>query len=375
MKSVKCLVLFTFLIVTACKSQGNLKIYLADPKATSSTKKLFANMKALTTKGIMIGHQDAMAYGIGWKALNGQSDVFKVCSDYPAVFGWDLAGLENASKVNIDSVQLADMKKYAVEVHAKGGINTFSWHLNNPLTGGNAWDVSRKGIGKSILYGGSKHAEFNQWLDNVAAFLSDLKDEKGELIPVIFRPFHEQTGNWFWWGKAHCTAKEFIQLWQFTFRYLTETKNLHNLIFAFSTGGSFNDTNKYSDLYPGDKFVDIVGFDFYQGPDQSNKEFAKLLTSRLTVLFEFANTKNKLPALTELGYERIPDPTWWTKTFYPVVDKLSLSYAMFWRNAANKPNHFYMPYPGQISEMNFRDFYALPGTLFLSDLEKMHLYK
>ena len=375
MKSLKCLIIFTFLIVTACKSQGNLKINLADPKATASTVKLFANMQALTTKGIMIGHQDDLAYGIGWKAPNGQSDVFKVCSDYPAVFGWDLAGLENASKVNIDSVPFADMKKYADEVHAKGGINTFSWHLNNPLTGGNAWDVSKNGVVKSILPGGSKHAEFNRWLDNVAAFLSDLKDKNGEPIPVIFRPYHEQTGSWFWWGKALCTPEEFKQLWQYTVKYLGETKNLHNLIYAFSTGGSFKNVKDYSDRYPGDRCVDIVGFDFYQDADQSNAEFVKLLTARLKVLFEFAKARNKLPALTELGYERIPDSVWWTKTFYPTVENLPLSYAMFWRNAANRPNHFYMPYPGQISEEDFKKLYSLPRTLFLKDLEQVHIYK
>jgi len=375
MKSLKCLILFTFLVVTACKSQGNLKINLADPKATASTVKLFTNMQALTAKGIMIGHQDDLAYGIGWKAPNGKSDVYKVCSDYPAVFGWDLGHIEKGSAVNLDSVPFSDMKKYALEVNAMGGINTFSWHLDNPLTSGSAWDVTKNGVVKSVLPDGANHAEFNRWLDNVAAFFSGLKDKNGEAIPVIFRPFHEQTGDWFWWGKAHCTAEEFSQLWQYTVKYLNETKNIHNLVFAFSTGGSFDNVKDYSDRYPGDKFVDIVGFDFYQDANQPNAEFSKLLEARLKVLFEFSKVRNKLPALTELGYERIPDPVWWTKTFYPTVENLPLSYAMFWRNAANRPNHFYMPYPGQISEEDFKKFYALPGTLFLKDIEKVHIYK
>ena len=375
MKSLSSLIVCTFLVITACKSQEKINGHIADPKATTSTVKLLQNMKALSLKGIMIGHQDDMAYGVGWKAPNGKSDVYEVCGDYPSVFGWDLAGLESESKYNIDSVPFADMKKYVLEVHAKGGINTFSWHLNNPLTGGNAWDISSNEVVKSILPGGQKHHEYTLWLDRVAAFLSGLNDEKGEPIPVIFRPFHEQTGDWFWWGKAHCTAGEFSQLWQFTFKYLTETKNIHNLIFAFSTGGSFDNVKDYSDRYPGDKFVDLVGFDFYQDPNQSNADFTKLLTNRLTVLFEFAKAKNKLPALTELGYEQIPDPEWWTKTFYPAVQNLPLSYALFWRNAANRPNHFYMPYLGQKSENDFRKLYALPGTLFLKDLGKIHIYK
>lgn len=375
MKSLSCLIVCTFLVITACKSQEKINGHIADPKATTSTVKLLENMKMLSLKGIMIGHQDDMAYGVGWKSPNGKSDVYKVCGDFPAVFGWDLAGLESESKYNIDSVPFADMKKYVLEVHAKGGINTFSWHLNNPLTGGNAWDISSNEVVKSILPGGQKHNEYTLWLDRVAVFLSGLNDEKGEPIPVIFRSFHEQTGDWFWWGKAHCTADEFSQLWQFTFKYLTETKNIHNLIFTFSTGGSFENVKNYSDRYPGNEFVDLVGFDFYQDPNQSNADFTKLLTARLTVLFEFAKANNKLPALTELGYEQIPDPEWWTKTFYPAVQNLPLSYALFWRNAANRPNHYYMPYPGQKSENDFRKLYALPGTLFLKDLGKIHIYK
>jgi len=375
MKALTFLLALVFLTATACKSQVKLTVSTADPEATVSTVKLLANMKALSSKGIMIGHQDDLAYGIGWKAPNGKSDVYKVCSDYPAVFGWDLGGIEKASKINLDSVPFSDMKKYAIEVNSMGGINTFSWHLDNPLTGGSAWDVTKNGVVKSVLPGGTNHAEFNRWLDNVATFFSGLKDKNGEAIPVIFRPFHEQTGDWFWWGKAHCTSEEFHQLWQYTFNYLTQTKNIHNLIFAFSTGGSFDNVKDYSDRYPGDKFVDIIGFDFYQTPNQPNTEYTKQLTSRFTILLEFAKTRNKLPALTEGGYERIPDSEWWTKVFYPIVKDLPLSYALFWRNAANRPNHYYMPYPGQVSEEDFKEFYSLPGTLFLKDIEKAQIYK
>jgi mannan endo-1,4-beta-mannosidase len=375
MKSLNILVIVVFLIVTACKSQFNLNINPVDPKATASTVKLLVNMKAVAAKGIMIGHQDDMAYGIGWKAPDGTSDVFRVCSDFPAVFGWDLCGLENESEVNLDSVPFSDMAKYALEVYSKGGVNSFSWHSRNPLTDGSAWDISAKGVVKSILQGGENLPKYNKWLDHVASFLSALKDNKGEPIPVIFRPFHEQTGDWFWWGKAHCTPEEFSQLWQYTVKYLTETKKLHNLIFAFSTGGSFNNVTEYSDRYPGDNFVDIIGFDLYQDPQQPGSEFAKSLSGKLKILNEFAKDRNKLPAITEIGYEQIPDPEWWTKVFYAAAKDFPVSYALFWRNAANRPNHYYMPYPGQVSEEDFRKFYALPGTLFLKDIEKIKLYK
>jgi len=370
MKVLNSLLIVAVLTFSDCKSQGNMNGQIADSNASASTVKLLSNMKALSVKGFMIGHQDDLAYGIGWKAPNGKSDVFKICSDYPAVFGWDLGHIENGSAVNLDSVPFSDMARYASEMYERGGINTFSWHLNNPLTGGTAWDVSKPGVVKSILPGGEKHAEFNLWLDKLASFFSGLKDNRGEPVPVIFRPFHENTGDWFWWGKANCTSDEYRQIWIYTFKYLTETKNIHNLLFAYSPAGSFKNRDEYSERYPGNEYVDIVGFDIYQNPDQANDVFAGILNEKLNLLNDFAKSRQKLSAITEIGFEQIPENQWWTGVIYPVIKKIRVSYALFWRNAANRPNHYYMPYPGQKSEVDFRKFYDLPETLFLKDISK-----
>jgi len=368
MKILNNLALSSLLLFSACMNQDIASLKLADQNASLTTVKLLTRMHELSKQGIMFGHQDDLAYGIGWKSPDGQSDVFRVCSDYPAIFGWDLADIETGSQYNIDSVPFGEMMKFAIKIHDQGGINTFSWHANNPLTGGNAWDVNTPGVVKSILPGGSKHDEYTMRLDKLAIFFSNLKDANGICIPVIFRPFHEQTGNWFWWGKSHCSAEECITLWKYTFTYLTQTKNIHNLIYAFSTADSFNTTVEFSDRYPGDAYVDIVGFDIYQQPKQTSEAFAGNLKAKLKILSEFANVNKKLPAITEIGYEQIPDPGWWTDVFYQSVKDTRLSYALFWRNAANRPNHYYVPYPRQISEENFRKFCDLPETLFLKDI-------
>jgi hypothetical protein len=121
--------------------------------------------------------------------------------------------------------------------------------------------------------------------------------------------------------------------------------------------------------------VDIVGFDIYQDAGQSNTKFAGILREKLTMLNEYAKAQDKLPAITEIGFEQIPEAKWWTGVIYLVMKDFQVSYALFWRNAANRPNHYYMPYPGQVSENDFRDFYSLPGTLFLKDIEKTQIYK
>jgi mannan endo-1,4-beta-mannosidase len=366
---IRSSIIIMAILLLSCNLQSK-GIKISDQGATPETVQLLQKMNELILKGIMFGHQDDLAYGIGWKFPNGQSDVYKVCNDYPAVFGWDLGHLEMGSAYNLDSVPFADMKALAIEANAKGGINTFSWHLNNPVNDSSAWNCSTKGTVKSILPGGEKYQKYIQWLDKLAAFFLELKDSGDKPIPVIFRPFHEQSGDWFWWGKKHCTSEEFIQLWQFTFEYLTGIKQVHNLIFAFSPAGDFNDKNSFLERYPGDQYVDILGFDIYQSTMQGNKQFASKLKEKLTILGEIAKERNKIPALSEVGYEQIPYPTWWTEVLGPAIKGSGVSYALYWRNAYNRPNHYYAPYPGQQSEKDFMEFYKLPETLFLHDINK-----
>ena len=73
------------------------KLSLSDKKATAETKILYHNLKKLTQKGILFGHQDDLAYGVNWRYEGGRSDVKEVTGDYPAVYGWDLSGLERKS--------------------------------------------------------------------------------------------------------------------------------------------------------------------------------------------------------------------------------------------------------------------------------------
>jgi len=274
------------------------------------------------------------------------------------------------SPCNLDSVPFSDIRALAIDVNAKGGINTFSWHCNNPLNDSSAWATSIPGAVRSILPGGGNHKKYTQWLDRVAAFFSELKTAEGKPIPVIFRPFHEQSGDWFWWGKKHCTADEYVQLWQFTVKYLSEIKKVHNLIYAFSPADNFNNEAEFLERYPGDSFVDITGFDIYQFPQEGNRQFADRLKGKLAILSGIAGKRNKLPVIAEIGYEQIPYPKWWTEVLWPAIKDSGVSYALFWRNAANRPNHYFMPYPGQQSEKDFAELYKLPETLFRGDLRK-----
>jgi mannan endo-1,4-beta-mannosidase len=363
------------LFVTACNTGDAGRTGPADRSATPETVNMLAGMKHAAGQGIMFGHQDDLAYGIGWIHPGGESDVKRVTGDFPAVYGMDLGDIEHRSAVNLDSVPFGDMKKWAGEIWARGGVITFSWHVDNPLTGGSSWDVTSDRVVASVLPGGEKHEEFRVWLDNLAEFIASLKDDKGVAIPVIFRPWHEHTGSWFWWGQDLCTTEEFIALWRFTFEYLCGEKNLHNLLFAYSSGGDISSTEQYLERYPGDEYVDLIGFDYYQMPEAGNRSFTDNVHRVLGIVTEAAAAHGKLAALTEAGYEGIPDSTWWTGTFWPAMRDHRISYALVWRNAHNKPGHFYAPHPGHMSAQDFIDFYNLPETLFQKDVTALEIYK
>ena len=347
-----------------------------DKKATKETIALYKNLKRLLDKGIMFGHQDDVAYGVGWQNQPGGSDIKDVTGDYPAVYGFELGRLELDHAVNLDSVPFDKMKGFIRDAYSRGGVITISWHLNNPLTGKTAWDPA-PGTVPSVLPGGEKDELYKSWLDKIAAFMLDLKGKHGEYIPIIFRPFHELNGSWFWWGRKNCSPDEFKQLYRFTETYLRDQKNVHNLLYAFNTD-KFYSKSEYLERYPGDEWVDVIGFDIYQAYNTAtNEDFIKYAQNMLSTLDSVATEHHKIPALTEFGYSGVKDNLWLTNTFLKAISPYKISYALAWRNAGMKSAgnyEFYVSYKGHPSAENFVKFYEHDKTLFQKDISKEKLY-
>jgi len=366
--------LFFMAFSGAALGQNELPV---DKKATSETVHLYNNLKKLRTKGFLFGHQDDLAYGVQWKYVPGRSDIKDVTGDYPALYGWELGRLELDHPMNLDSVPFQTMKKFITEAYTRGGVITISWHLNNPLSGGSAWQPE-PGTVASVLPGGQKHDLYKSWLDKVADFMLGLKGSRGEYIPVIFRPFHELNGDWFWWGGKNCTPEEIKQLYRFTVTYLRDQKNIHHILYAFNTD-RFPSKQVYLERYPGDDWVDIIGFDIYQGNNIiKNEDFVKEFDRELTTIEELAREKNKIPALTEFGFNGLPDSTWWTKVFLKTLDAHHVAYVLAWRNAgfvSSTHTEIFVPYKGQVSANDFVDFYNSDKTIFQKDITLEKIYQ
>lgn len=366
-----CLSVLCCAVHTPAISQSVNKTLFApsDKKATLETSILFSNMHKLADSGVMIGHHDDLAYGVGWRNEQGRSDVQSVTGSYPAVYGWDLSGLELGHDIDINSIPFTSQREFVKAIYKGGGISTFCWHLNNPVNGKTAWDTSTHTIAQ-ILPGATYHTAYKNYLDAIAKYLSTLKGDRGEAIPLLFRPFHELTGTWFWWGKNTSSASDFKTLWRFTIDYLRDRKGLHNLLVVYSTS-DFKTSEEFLERYPGDSYADILGFDTYCRTDSA--KFNRDLVQSLETLRQVTLAHHKLGSIAEIGYEGIPASDWFTKDLLPAITQKSLSYLMFWRNA--NTHHFYVPYPGQKSAGDFNVFSKSNMTIFQNRLTQFHIYK
>jgi hypothetical protein len=341
-----------------------------DPHATKATQTLYANLKKITHKGIMFGHQDDALYGVGWKYDWNRSDIKSVCGDYPAVFGWELGHLELGHSNSLDSVNFDTIRSRIKEVYRRGAVNTISCHFNNPL-GGTAWDCKTTSAVASILPGGKSHAMYNQWLNRLAHFFRSLRDDHGKLIPIMFRPFHEMTGGWFWWGNQQCTTKEYIALWRYTVNYL-ENKGVHNLLYIYSPT-DVPTSQAYFERYPGDKYVDILGIDIYQDKGQNGSEnFISDMRRNLTYMVQAATVRHKIAVLSETGLYNVYINDWWTNALWKAIENIPIAYVLVWRNACNGPTQFFAPYPEQGSSQDFQTLKENPKMIFESHLPNMY---
>jgi mannan endo-1,4-beta-mannosidase len=191
---------------------------------------------------------------------------------------------------------------------------------------------------------------------------------------MLFRPFHEFDGGWFWWGKPHCSREDFIEVWQFTVSYLRDSLGVHNFIYAFSPDNKFTTEEEFLERYPGDKWVDMVGMDNYGDFGRDGKYNLEAGVKKLKIVSDYAQKAKKLAAFTETGLESIPNMNWWTDTLLKALktEKMKLSYVLVWRNDSRSPTHYYAPYPGQVSVPDFLKFYNDPYTLFEKDLKRIY---
>lgn len=314
----------------------------------------------------LLGHHDDPVYGHTWNGDSDRSDLLEVTGCYPAMMSWDLGGLELGDSVNLDGVEFQRIKQEVKKQHERGGYNTFSWHLYSPVDSTDCWNIGDSLTVKKILTDKKVNETFRLQLASLARFFNSLTDNDGNDIPVIFRPFHEHTGGWFWWGKPYNTPEEYIGLWRIM-KEEFDREGVDNLLYAYSTD-RISTREQYLEYYPGDDAVDILGIDIYlfNGED-GIEDFSNTVNTALPIVSNLAQERGKIAAFTETGSEGIPVTDWWTRILLPVLKNQPLAYVVLWRNAHDKPGHFYVPYPGHESVDDFVSFCNDSSIMLIKD--------
>jgi mannan endo-1,4-beta-mannosidase len=348
-----------------------VKLSLVDKNPTAETKALYSNLWAIQQKGFMFGHHDDLFYGRKWYNVPGNSDTKEVCSDYPAVFSVDFATImDNRYQTEVEGNAIR--KRVCTEAYNRGMVITACIHINNPLTGGDSWDNSNDQVALEILKDNSDtQNKFNGWLDRLADFALNLKGADGKLIPVIFRPFHEHTQSWSWWGSTCTTSSQFIALWQYTVNYLKDKKGVHNFIYAISP--QMDSAKTIEDFYyrwPGDDYVDFIGMDSYQGVNNT------VFVNNLRALSNASIAKKKPCGVTETGVEGFSKADYWTTNILAPMTGRKVSMVVTWRNKydpTEEGSHYFSVFKGHVSEKDFIKFHNSPITFFAEDLPDMYL--
>lgn len=269
-------------------STYNVTSSLVNRNATANTKKLYSFLKDSYGKYVITGQQcDGGINGNEFKAIK------NLTGDYPALLGLDLMDY-TPSRTAFGASSSAVEK--AIEFANKGGIVTLCWHWNAPTEYLNSTANSSDGWWGGFYTQSSKFdiakvmngqdAKGKKLLDrDIKEIAKQLKRLEKAGVPVIWRPLHEASGGWFWWGAKGSDA--YKKLWKYLYNKLTNTYGCNNLIWVYN--------GQSADWYPGDEYVDIVGEDIYPGNHVYDPQ-----VSRFKQAINYGS-KTKITALTENG--------------------------------------------------------------------------
>ncbi len=258
--------------------------------ASPEAKKLLAFIYSIKGKYIISGQHNFN------HQLNLYSDsAYAFTGKYPALWGTDfiLSGTNDLGQNIVNE---------AIEKWKNGYIVTLMWHQGRPIDEPPyGWKESVQGKltdaqwNELVTPGTALNTKWLAQIDKIAGYLKQLQDAH---VPVLWRPYHEMNGVWFWWGNKK-GENGIVKLWKMMYDRYTNYHHLNNLIWIWGANGirdiPQDEAYSYKDYYPGADYVDVLGADVYHF-DYEQKDYIELLQL----------AQGKLIALTEVG--ELPKP-------------------------------------------------------------------
>lgn len=380
------------------KAAANIKV--TDSELDESAKALQSYLNGLKNSDqVLFGHQNDVSRSVNANASLG--DVYDVTGSVSGVFGIDTLALAGSEAGGTDAASaLRNSVEYSKKAAQNGAIVSLSAHMPNFTNSkikknddgsydffncdfSESKDLSNDSL-KTILPGGENNEVYNAYLDIIADYANRLAMDK---IPVMFRPLHENTGSWFWWGSTN-SEESYKSLYRYTRDYL-ESKGVHNLLYVYSPCGPVSSEEDFMSRYPGDEYVDVLGFDYYAdytyGQDADESYFENL-DSTCRVVSKIADEHNKIAGISECGVRVTREDgssdgllvkgnpiakeksgyNWYQKV-NDVAKKNNMPYYLVWANFSD--TNFYVPYKyddtyGQEMINEFIDYYNDSSSIF-----------
>lgn len=356
---------------------------VVDPNAIDKAKELYSYLQTLSRNDqVLFGHQNDYHKKVSQSASEG--DTKELTGSLSGIYGVDslaLTGVE-LGITNADEA-MSTVITYSKAAAEQGAIVTLSTHMPNftnekvKASEDGSYDFTACDFSESkdlsndcaeqVLPGGAYNLQLNAYLDMIAEYALALQEDD---IPLIFRPYHENNGNWFWWG-SNTKVETYQALYQYTVTYLEE-KGVHNILYVYSPNGPFTDAESYLERYPGDDYVDILAFDYYDDyntfPASADGTFFSEMKTTCQVISQIAEEKGKVAAISETGVrvmkedgsdnegllpagnpvaEKVTGINWYQKVC-EIADEAGMPYFLVWANFGDR--NFYVPY--KVSDTN-----------------------
>jgi len=285
-------------------TQAPLRSAPVNANATATTKSVYTYLKSIWGNHVLSGQQD-----LTWQDnIDEYQRVINDTGKAPAIMGYDFMNYG----MWVGNPGLAQTEE-AIAHWKRGGLVSLMWHWRDPsvnksTTIGEFYTEKTKftiPVANGQL--DTTSTSFAQIQSDVAIIAAELQKLQAAGVTVLWRPLHESSGGWFWWGRADRTdgvppAYAQVLLWRYLYDRLTNYYGLNNLIWVWN--------GQSGAWYPGDNYVDIVSTDIYDG-NQNYK--SQVSAYKLTQSYPL---ETKLVALSENS--NIPDPdlmkadgAWW----------------------------------------------------------------
>lgn len=283
---------------------ANVNSKLINPNASENAIKLFDFLRANYGKKVITGQfvNEYAGYDKDkFKDEHGNRSVYlsneiqavkKVTGKTPAIVGLDLEKALYNPEQNFSVEQ-------AIEVHNRGGIVLMTWHWNSPKineTDTSSFYTEQTNFRlKDVIYD-KNSIGYKMLLDNIDTISGQLKVLANLDVPVLWRPLHEASGGWFWWGAD--SGKEYVSLWNIMYDRMTNYHHLNNLIWV-------TNPQKGGEWYVGDDKCDILSDDPYYYGRNLRAKYNKDRSNSRRFKNNYSISQNKIIAMSEIDF--VPD--------------------------------------------------------------------